>query len=81
MSETIRPFRSPTWNYKIRKITKSNKTGDAFGINIPHVIAQQFKGVNFSMFITNTSIILESGCKVEKRGGYIERENKVVSSF
>ena len=64
--ETVKPYRGPTWTYKIKQLTSNNKTGDAFGINIPRVIANKFKDTFFHMYITNTSIILESGCRHTK---------------
>jgi len=61
--EGLKSYRSPSWQYKIKQLTTYNKTGDAFCINIPRVIANNFKDIYFNMMITDTSIILESGCK------------------
>ena len=56
--------RTPRYVYKIRKATTNNKTGDNFVITIPQNIASQFENVDLFMSITDTSIMLESGCKV-----------------
>lgn len=67
--ETVRPFRGPSWYYKIKQLTTGNETGEAFCINIPRVIADKFKYTYFNMYITETTIILESGCKHTKVNG------------
>jgi len=54
--------RTPNYNYKIRRTTKGNKTGDSFALTVPRVIANKFDGVQFFLTITNNSIIFESGC-------------------
>ncbi|MDO8622961.1 MAG: hypothetical protein Q7R52_01840 [archaeon] len=56
--------RTPRYVYKIRKATTNNKTGDNFVITIPQNVASQFENVDMFMSVTDTSIILESGCKV-----------------
>ena len=56
--------RTPRYVYKIRKATTNNKTGDNFVVTIPQNIASKFENVDLFMSITDTSIILESGCKV-----------------
>ena len=50
--------------YKIRKTTTQNKSGDNFSITIPRFIAKQFSGCLFSMNVSGNSILFESGCKI-----------------
>jgi len=57
-------YRGPALQYKIRKTTVNNKTGDNFSITIPRFIANQFSGCNFSLTITEEAIIFTSGCKI-----------------
>ena len=54
--------------YKIRHLTKNNKTGDAFGITIPHEVASQFKACFFTIYIEDNKIILNSGCDIKEQG-------------
>jgi len=56
--------RTPRFKYKIRKVTCGNKSGDSYAITIPRIIAQDFTGVSFFLTVTDTSIILESGCSI-----------------
>ncbi len=65
MRDLIRPYRGPSFRYKIRKLNPGNKTGDSYGINIPKVIADMFGDVSFNIFVAGSSIILASGCKIE----------------
>ena len=57
-------LRGPARQYKIRKTTVNNETGDNFSITIPRIIAQQFSGCVFSMEIHQDRIIFTSGTKV-----------------
>jgi len=47
--------------YKIKKETTGNKTGEAFSLTIPRVIAESFKNCKFSIEVTQTAIIYKSG--------------------
>jgi len=47
---------------KIRKLTSKNKTGDAYGITIPRVLAEKFPNTLFKCSSTEDCIILHSGC-------------------
>ena len=40
-------YRGPALNYKIRKTTTKNETGDNYAITVPRVIAQKFDNVFF----------------------------------
>lgn len=66
MSDKPRPYRGPSYRYKIKRIVSNNISGDSFAINIPKVIANMFKEVEFNMFVAGNNIILASGCKIEK---------------
>ena len=50
--------------YKIRKTTVNNKTGDNFSITIPKIIAQQFQDCLFRISVSGNSLVFESGCKM-----------------
>ena len=50
--------RGASFFYKIRCIGDNQ-----YGINIPKDIAIQFQDVRFKLFISNTTLILESGCQ------------------
>ncbi len=66
MEERLRPYRGPSFRYKIRKMTTNNKTGDSYGINIPKAIVSIFEGVEFNVFVSGSNIVLASGCKLER---------------
>ena len=51
--------------YKVRRLTKGNSTGDVIGITLPGYIRYEFLGVSFSVHVSGTTIFLESGCKPE----------------
>ena len=57
-------YRGPALNYKIRKTTTNNKTGDSYAITIPRVIAKEFEQCFFKLCVSGTSITFESGCKM-----------------
>ena len=59
--------RTPRYRYKIRKITSSNKSGDCYGVTVPQIIAKQFDGVNFYLVVSDTSLIFQSGCLLERK--------------
>ena len=63
MEFQLKPYRGPSFRYKIRKVTSNNKTGDSYGINIPRVVATLFENVQFNIFIAGSDIVLSSGCK------------------
>ena len=66
MKPLLKPYRGPSYKYKIKKITTNNKTGDSYAINVPQVIAEMFVDVQFNLFIAENSMVFSSGCKVEK---------------
>lgn len=47
--------------YKIRQVTKGNKTGDSFAITIPKRIAEEMKETFFSVEVKDDNILLQSG--------------------
>ena len=57
-------YRGPGLNYKIRKTTTNNKTGDSYAITIPRVIAAKFEEVLFRLCVSGNSISFTSGCKI-----------------
>ena len=67
MRSLLKPYRGPSFRYKIKKTTTNNKTGDSFAINVPTVIANMFVGVEFNLFIAGSSMVFASGCKVENK--------------
>ena len=56
--------KEPNWNYHIRQITHGNKTGEAYAITVPRIIAQQFVGVNLKLYLSDNMIIFSSGCRL-----------------
>jgi hypothetical protein len=57
-------------HYKIRQLTFGNKTGEAFGINVPTYVAMNFLDVYFSVKTSGNSIIYSSGaCPFKKERG------------
>lgn len=52
---------------QIRKLTTNNKTGDSFGVTIPSNIAEYFSGIKFTIEVSQTTIILKSGCDRSER--------------
>ena len=57
-------YRGPALQYKIRKTTVNNKTGDNYSITIPSVLAKQFQECFFRLRASGTCLIFESGCKL-----------------
>ncbi len=57
-------YRGPALNYKIRKTTTKNVTGDNYSITVPRVIAQKFEDIFFHVTISGSSLIFTSGCKL-----------------
>lgn len=68
-------FRGPSLQHSIRKGTTNNATGDSFVITIPKIIAEQFNNVLLRIYVSGTSIVLESGCKINVEDIDIEKEN------
>lgn len=69
--------KNPSIQHRIRILNPGNKTGETFGITIPTVVAEQFQSCWMRIYISGTTIILSSGCKISaddidisKRGGY-----------
>tara|TARA_Y100000310_G_scaffold118526_1_gene117419 strand:+ start:7777 stop:7998 length:222 start_codon:yes stop_codon:yes gene_type:complete len=67
--------------YKIRKLTSKNKTGDVVGITLPKDIDKIFERVSttINVFVSGTVVILESGTKMTK--GEIYEFNKKQRPF
>ena len=67
--------------YKIRKLTSKNKTGDVVGITLPKDIDKIFERVSttINVFVSGTVVILESGTKMAK--GEIYEFNKKQRPF
>ena len=57
-------YRGPALQYKIRKTTINNKTGDNYSITIPKFIANQFDDCFFRIGMSGNRIYFESGCKL-----------------
>lgn len=70
-------YRGPALQYKIRKTTVNNKTGDSFAITLPRILAQQFGDIYFSVTVSGNSLTFTSGCKL-KVSNISEREIKKV---
>lgn len=48
-----------TYNqYKVRKFTSNNRSGDAYGITLPRNIGKKFEGIKFSITLLNDSIVI-----------------------
>ena len=47
--------------YKIRQLTKNNKTGDSFGVTLPSNIIKEFGECEVKVTLSGTALILESG--------------------
>ncbi len=62
----LKPYRGPSFRYRIRRIVSKNKTGDSYGITIPKSVATMFSDVTFNIFVAGNNIILASGCRLEK---------------
>lgn len=58
-------YRGPGLNYKIKKVTKGNKTGDSYAITVPSIVAQKFESCLFKLTVSGNAIIYESGCKIK----------------
>lgn len=56
--------KNPSIQHKLRVTNPGNKTGLNFSITVPTPIAQNFHGTYFRVFQNGTSILLESGCKL-----------------
>jgi len=50
--------------YKIRKTTINNKTGDSYAITIPRIFAEQFQDCYFKLSVSGMSLTFTSGCKL-----------------
>jgi hypothetical protein len=57
-------YRGPGLQYKIRKTTINNNTGDNYSITIPRIIAEQFIDCSFRITISGNTIMFISGCKL-----------------
>lgn len=47
--------------YKIKKETSNNLSGEAYGLTVPYEIFKKFEGVKFTIEVTKDSIIYKSG--------------------
>ena len=64
MKSLLKPYRGPSFRYKIKKTTTNNKTGDSYGITVPKVVADMFGNVEFNLFVAGSSMVFASGCKM-----------------
>ena len=71
-------YRGTALQYKIRKTTTNNKTGDNFSITIPRIIAQKFDMCFFKLEVSGTSLIFTSGCKISFKD---EELNDIEKAF
>ena len=55
--------RTPRLFYKVRQLTQNNSTGDAFGITVPALIAQQFSGMTLHLIVNGSgfSFVISGG--------------------
>ena len=70
-------YRGPALQYKIRKTTSNNKSGDNYSITVPRIIAQKFEECLFRLAISGNTIIFESGCKMTVNDLEINTSKKV----
>lgn len=73
-------YRGPAVQYRVRKTTVNNKTGDSYAITVPRIVAETFTDSWFRLLVSGGCLIFESGCKVEpeKKGVLMfdtEKEN------
>jgi len=73
-------YRGPALQYRIRKTTINNKTGDNYSITIPRIIAQEFEEVLFKMCVSGNTIIFESGCKMTVNDIEVDKQKKVFTA-
>ena len=71
-------YRGTALQYKIRKTTTNNKTGDNFSITIPRIIAQKFDLCFFKLEVSGTSLIFTSGCKISMQNTEL---NEIEKAF
>jgi len=73
-------YRGSALQYKIRKTTTNNKTGDNYAITIPRIIAQKFEECFFKMCVSGDSIIFESGCKMSVDNIQVSNSKKIFTA-
>lgn len=56
--------KGPSIQHRIRILNPGNKSGESFGITIPTVIAEQFQACWMRIYVSGTSVVMESGCKL-----------------
>ena len=66
-------YRGPNLQCKIRKGVISNSYGDSFVITIPKFIVSQFQDVLLRIYVSGSSIIMESGCKLVHKDINLEK--------
>ena len=66
MLSPLKPYRGPSFRYKIKKTTTNNKTGDSYAITVPKVVAEMFTNVEFNLVVAGNSIVYASGCRLTK---------------
>ena len=64
--------------YKIRLLTKNNRTGDTYGISIPKSIAENFKNCYFRIELKDNSILLISGTHIKDEAAKEDFEDYTV---
>lgn len=73
-------YRGPALQYRIRKTTTNNKTGDSYAITIPRIVAKEFEETFFKLCISGNSIILESGCKMTVEDVEVNNQKKIFTA-
>jgi len=73
-------YRGPALQYRIRKTTINNKTGDSYAITIPKFIAQKFEEVLFRLAVSGNTIVFESGCKITVDDVKVFSKRKIVTA-
>ena len=68
--------------YKIRKLTSNNKTGDVIGITLPKQIKTIFSQTSVSVYLSGNQVILTSGTKMSKEEIYdYNKKRKPINQF
>ncbi len=65
----------PAIQHKLRIINPGNKTGVTYAITVPRVIATSFQNTFFRVTQSGTTIVMESGCKLNPQQISSEKSN------
>lgn len=71
------PNRGTALQYKIRRTTINNKTGDNYSITIPRIIALKFQNCFFRLEVSGNKFIFTSGCKLSANEIALNQTKKV----